>query len=102
MIHKTKTLLENFLFHEKICLCSWCDSDSVGMGRANDSLRQAELKALSLSKKMSRKDCRKDEAKKGGGLGNVYGQTWPSRPGLVKWEGGQKEICQRALKEEDL
>lgn len=54
------------------------------MGRADDSLGQAELKALSLSQKLSRKDGRKHEDKKGGGLGNVYGQTWPGMPGLVK------------------
>lgn len=39
------------------------------MGRAGDSLGQAELKAWSLSKKLSRKDCRKHEDKKGGGWG---------------------------------
>lgn len=72
------------------------------MGRADDSLGQAELKALSLSQKLSRKDGRKHEDKKGGGLGNVYGQTWPGMPGLVKWEGGGKERCQTTLKEKDL
>lgn len=51
------------------------------MGRADDSLGQAELKALSLSQKLSRKDGRKHEDKKGGGLGNVYGQTWPGMQG---------------------
>lgn len=69
------------------------------MGRADGSLGQAELKALSLSEKLSRKDCRKPGDKKGGGLGNVHGQTWPGRPGLGKWEGGEKERCQKALKE---